>query len=102
MSVVKELDLVSTETIKMLVFGLKASLSKYSCPPEGESIVDKSDHRPDDEQGDDGQSVDEEREDIARTFCSFPRLSGDRAGGGGHCGHREEGGGREQQGGAGQ
>ena len=52
MSVVKELDLVSTETIKMLVFGLKASLPKSSCPPESESIVDKSDHRPDDEQGD--------------------------------------------------
>ena len=49
MSVVKKVDLVSTETIKMLVFGLKASLC---CPPEGESIVDKSDHRPDDEQGD--------------------------------------------------
>ena len=50
MSVVKEVDLVSTETIKMLIFGLEASLS--SRPPEGESIVDKSDHRPDDEQGD--------------------------------------------------
>ena len=52
MSVVKEVDLVSTETIKMLIFVLKASLSKSSRPPEGESIVDKSDHRPDDEQGD--------------------------------------------------
>ena len=53
MSVVKEVDLVSTETIKMLIFVLKASLS--SRPPKGESIVDQSDHRPDDEQGDGGR-----------------------------------------------
>ena len=49
-----------------------------------------------------GESGNKEGEDLQRTFCSFPRLSGDRAGGGGHCGHREEGGGGQQQGGAGQ